>query len=394
MKVQILTGREAIRDIRAEWNPLLAESSVDSVFLTCQWIHAWLETLGAEVELAVITVRDGDGRLCGLLPLYRTRYSFMRTARLCGLRVMGDGTSGGEYGGLIARRAVEGEVAAAAMQCLSQSAMRWDMAWIPNMGPTERHSDTVLAAARQLGLRFRTRPAEFARIALRGSFEEYLQTLPPKVRYQMRRAVERAEGEHGAALVSCEDDGAIESALGDLQRLHEMRWSRRGQAGSFTDPRKRAFYRAMARAMLKAGWLRLDFLQVGGAPVAAQIGFAYHGVFYELQRGFDPLFPKIPAGVGAALRCMVIRRCLTEGLHTYDFLGECTEDKRRAGATATVGRDILICGPTVRGALLAHLNLWPTGRYLTEDRAHCIGRTSGSPATDPLESSEPSAALA
>jgi len=121
--------------------------------------------------------------------------------------------------------------------------------------------------------------------------------------------------------------------------------------------------------MLRRGWLRLDRAMVDGKAVAAQIGFGFNGVFHELQRGFDPSFPNIPAGLGSAVRLMVIRRSFTEGIKYYDFLGAFTEDKCRAGAKSLCGCDLLVVRPSLRNNLLFRSNTWPTGRYLRFPRA-------------------------
>jgi len=366
MICQVITDRRALQELGSEWNELLAQSRADSIFLTWEWISGWMETLGGDVTPLVVTARDVDGKLCGLLPAYRTRFALFKAIRFRGLRIIGDGVSGGEYGSVIARRDVEAEATVAVMERLAQRAMRWNVLWIPNAGPTEERSAALLDGVQRLGILLRTRPAEFAQIPLPGSFEAYLQSLPQKIRYQMRRGMERAEREHGARLVRCTNEARLGEALGDLRRLHEARWLRRGQRGTFAEASKRDFYMRVAQSTLRRGWLRLDFLHVDGRAVAAQIGFAYHGVFYELQRGFDPSFPKIPAGLGAALRCMVIQRCIEDGIRTYDFLGEYSGDKQRAGALRTVGRDLLLIRPSLRGALLDWLAVWPRGRYFVE----------------------------
>jgi hypothetical protein len=61
---------------------------------------------------------------------------------------------------------------------------------------------------------------------------------------------------------------------------------------------------------------------------------------------------------------MVLRRCISEGAKVYDFLGECTEDKQRAGAARVVGKDLLIIRPSVWNTLLLKFEAWPTGRFL------------------------------
>jgi CelD/BcsL family acetyltransferase involved in cellulose biosynthesis len=363
-RAETVTTREAFDALRTEWNTLLERSRAGSIFLTWEWIAAWLEAVRPDAQLQIVVLRDFNGELAAIGPFYRARLMFLGALPHRWLRILGDAPGGGEYGDIIARADIEEEAKRRVLAHLLAQDRRWDGIWLANTGPTSASGEAVGRIARELGLRVRSREACFSRIPLPASFEEYLSRLPGKIRYQVRRGVERMEGERAARLVSCSDEESSDAMLGELFRLHQARWQRRGAAGVLQDPRMQAFYRALGRQMGNSERRHLDLLEADGRIVAAQIGFAYGGVFYELQRGFDPEFPNIPAGVGAALRSMVLRRCMERGLRFYDFLGGFNEDKQRAGAERMSGRDVMIVRPTLRNAVLCRWDLWPTGRYL------------------------------
>lgn len=360
----IVTTREGLETLAGAWNDLLLNSPARSAFLTWEWITAWLETIRPDARLFVVIVRDEQGRLAAVGPFYKERCTLVRLLGYRCLRILGDAVSGSEYVNIIARRDVEQDATIAVLSVLAKHAGSWDLIWLPNMGPTADAARSLQGAATHQGFAFRTRGAEFARIPLPGSFEAYLNGLPAKIRYQMRRGLERLEQQYGGVLASCGEKGALRASLEDLFRLHRSRWQERGTSGVFADQRMRSFYHAMGLSMLEKGWLRLDRVIVGDQAVAVQIGFSFQGVFYALQRGFDPSFPNIPGGVGTALRSMVLRRCFEEGIRTYDFLGSFTEAKGRAGAERTIGCDMLIFRNSIVNELLLRSKVWPTGRYL------------------------------
>ncbi len=368
VEVELITNRQRLELLEREWNALLSDSRADTIFLTWEWISAWLDTLAADIQPAVLVARDASASLCGIAPFYRTKFTLAKLIRHRWLRVLGDADSGSEYGNIITRYDAEQEATQAILHYLRRQRRLWDALWLPNMGPSGDPWKRLEAAAGEAGLLVRSRGTEFARINLPDSFAAYLRSLPRKIRYQMRRGVERVEGDFAAVLVSCERGDQLDRFLDDLFRLHQARWNELGEPGSFSKPQKRAFYRAFSRRMLNRGWLRLDALHVDGRAVAGQIGFAYQGAFYELQRGLDTGLPNVPAGWGAALRCMVVRRCVEEGIATYDFLGGYSNDKRRAGAERACGRDLLLVRPSLRNDVLFKSNAWPTGRYLREKR--------------------------
>jgi CelD/BcsL family acetyltransferase involved in cellulose biosynthesis len=364
LRADIVTTRDGLEALAGEWNDLLFSSPACSVFLTWEWITAWLETIRPDARLFVVVVRDEQGRLAAVGPFYQAACTLVGLLEYSALRILGDAVSGSEYGNIIARRDVEQDATIAVLSFLADHTGSWDLIWLPGMGPTAHAARSLQAAARHTGFAFRTREAEFARIRLPGSFEAYLNGLPAKIRYQMRRGLEKLEQQHAGILENCGKKDALRPSLEDLFALHRSRWQERGMSGVFGDSRMRSFYHAVGLAMLEKGWLRLDRLIVGGRAVAAQFGFSFQGVFCGLQRGFDPSFPNVPGGLGTALRSMVLRRCFAEGIRTYDFLGGFTEAKGRAGAERTIGCDMLIFRSSIANELLRRSRTWPTGRYL------------------------------
>jgi len=364
LETEVLTERADLEAMAEEWNDLLFQSAVCTVFLTWEWISAWLDAMRPDARLFVVAVRDDQGRLAAIGPFYRARCTLVRLLPYRCLRILGDAGAGSDYGNLIARKDIEADATSAVLSCLAKQGGSWDLIWLASMGPTIDAARGLEEAVKRHGFACRTRGVEFARIRLPSSFEEYLAGLPAKVRYQMRRGVERLEGQFGGLLATCRRREDLGTALEDLFTLHGSRWQERGGPGVFADPRMRSFYHALGQRMLARGWLRLDRALVGDRVVAAQVGFSFQGVFYELQRGFSPDFTNIPGGLGTALRSMVLRRCFSEGVRTYDFLGGFTEDKHRAGAERTGGCDMLIVRGSLPNRLLFLSNTWPTGRYL------------------------------
>jgi CelD/BcsL family acetyltransferase involved in cellulose biosynthesis len=115
------------------------------------------------------------------------------------------------------------------------------------------------------------------------------------------------------------DADTLPGAMRDLFRLHQARWSARGQSGSFArHPRTEAFHQALARRFLARDWLGLYVLEVDGAPAAALLGYEYHGVFSYYQAGFDPAWAE--QGVGGVLMGCVIEDAIRRRLREFDFL--------------------------------------------------------------------------
>jgi CelD/BcsL family acetyltransferase involved in cellulose biosynthesis len=131
---------------------------------------------------------------------------------------------------------------------------------------------------------------------------------------------------------------ALLPRLDKLFQLHQMRWERRNEPGSFSVLERRKFYLKIATEFLRNGWLEFWFLELNDVQVAAQFAFAYRNMAYSLQEGFDPNYSS--RSVGYILRSHVIRRLIELGMRKYDFLGGEDDSKLRWGGERSQYLDI------------------------------------------------------
>jgi peptidoglycan/xylan/chitin deacetylase (PgdA/CDA1 family) len=154
----------------------------------------------------------------------------------------------------------------------------------------------------------------------------------------------------------CNRAEELERLLPALFDLHARRWRQEGKPGVFGDPAKRNFYRGLSPALLDRGWLRCSWLEWNGRILACQYGFAYEGVYSQLQEGYEPDSEHWNIGVG--LRAWSIREYIKEGLREYDFLGGMGRHKSDWGAAVKFSKRF-VCGVATPGnALFLHGPAW------------------------------------
>jgi CelD/BcsL family acetyltransferase involved in cellulose biosynthesis len=367
MSAQVITRVEELLPLAGEWNELLRSSPADSIFLTWEWVSAWLEVVRPAARLLVVAVRDEGGQLTGVAPFYRTRMRLMKVLPYGCLRVLGDRDSGAEYPDIIIRAGHEQTVLPRIAEALHEQRRAWDCLWVPQMagwtGASRRFR--ALCGGSASG-RVNERPVDFGSVELPRSHEAYLSMLSGNARSNLRRGAKRVnESAKSVNMVRCERPDQLAGMLSALFDLHTRRWQAVGEPGCFQagGPMRR-FYERFAPLALRCGWLRLAALELDGVTRAVQFGYAYAGRFYQLQEGYDPAAPE---GVGNVLRESVFRQCIAEGLREYDFLGEFSEHKRRWGAQQRVGIDLLIGRGGWKSAGLFTRPVWPTGRFLREE---------------------------
>jgi CelD/BcsL family acetyltransferase involved in cellulose biosynthesis len=111
----------------------------------------------------------------------------------------------------------------------------------------------------------------------------------------------------------------VESALNDGLRLEAAAW--KGDVGTAIGSRSevRDFYTRFAERAATRGWLRLQFLTVGGRRIAFHYSVCYSNKLYLLKSGYEPEYARYsPSNL---LCSLVLQEGFQHGLAEYDFLG-------------------------------------------------------------------------
>jgi CelD/BcsL family acetyltransferase involved in cellulose biosynthesis len=303
-----------------EWDGLIDESDQRVFFLRWEWNLAWWRAFNpAASTLFIIVCRDEEGRLAGLAPFYLTQ---RRTAGIRHVReVMFLGTGiyaqTSEYLDIIARRGYEQAVAESVAGFLRQS-NDWDRLWM-----------NEVPAASSIFSRFRSALGENVEVAQCNrshyidttmDWETFRQSLSRSTRKhltrQMRRFFETYECEFNRVRLPDE----LERAMDALIRLHQARWTSKGEPGSFAIPGVEELLRNSARYALANGRLRLWTLKLNGEIAAVRLAFLDNGVVHAFQGGFDPAYAK--DSLGSVMLGLCIKDCLEDPeTREYDFMG-------------------------------------------------------------------------
>jgi CelD/BcsL family acetyltransferase involved in cellulose biosynthesis len=208
-------------------------------------------------------------------------------------------------------------------------------------------------------------------VALEGGFDAYSAALPRKQRKEIGRLRRRLEAE-GELTVHFEDGSErLDELLREGFAVEGSGWkAERGSAIS-SQPETLAFYTEVARWAAARGWLRLAFLRLDGRPLAFDLCIEAAGSSYVLKGGFDPDYRRF--GPGVVLTYESLSRAFSEGLSTYEFLGDADSYKLAWTDTARERRRLQIFS----GSPLGHAQLaaWRYGRPLAKRAAARLGRS-------------------
>jgi len=327
MRVETYTGPGGFDALAGEWNDLLKQSALDTLFLTWEWQKTWWEHLG-EGDLFLIALRDDQGRLAGIAPLYRTTAaSGERKLSIVGCVDVSD------YLDLLVARGREWDVYHALLDYLGSAEMAgWDVVEfcnVPEVSPAHR----VLAEiAVGHGYAFRTAVEDVCPlIDLPASWDEYLASLDKKQRHEIRRKVRRLEGEADVRwyIVGQEQDLAEE-----IEAFIELHQKSSVDKDDFMDEPMKSFFRAMAHVLQPLGWLQLAFIEIDGQKAASMLNFDYQDTIMVYNSGYDPQrYAHMSPGIVLLTYC--IQHAIALGRARFDFLRGDEPYKYRFGARDT-----------------------------------------------------------
>ncbi len=326
----LLSDVAALEALTPEWEALLARSRHSEPTLSPTWMLSWWRVFGGEGNRALraLAVREG-GKLVGLAPLllrpasYPPGIPFRRLELLASGEDESDETCS-DYIGILAAAEHEAAVADALAEAVIECELgSWDELVLPAMNAEGAIPSLLADAFRRHGIAVElSDPAPSPYVALPKTWDEYLERLPSRRRYMVRKSLRDFEAWAGAppSLVRARTSEELARAQDALYALHRERWSREGKVGVFDSPRFRAFHELVMPELMAKDALWVGTIEAHGEPIAAFYNLVWGGKarFYQSGRKVDLPRQLRP---GIVMHACLIRAAIEAGLTEYDFLG-------------------------------------------------------------------------
>jgi CelD/BcsL family acetyltransferase involved in cellulose biosynthesis len=309
-RVERVEGVGGFAALGAEWDALLAAGPVDQPFARHAFVGAWLDAFAPDGRLAVLVARRPDGRAAGMAPLLE-----VRRAGLTLLEAPANDHSCRVEWAL-------GEDPAGAVDALwayLRDRVRWDVLVLRDL-PREGPTSTLLAAAaardRHPTGRWESLDTPYLRLGGVPREKNASSKFAANLRRRMRRLEERG------AVAYRRVDGGVEEVDAFLERFFALEaagWKGERGTAIARDPRLVAFYRGVAHAAAREGWLALRALELDGRPIAMHFGLRHAGVYSLPKPAYDEALAA--CSPGQLLFREVLAECEAGGLRELDFLG-------------------------------------------------------------------------
>ncbi len=338
---------KAFEALQPEWNHLLQHSATNTVFLTCEWQRAWWNTFGQSRTLQLVALRDKDGHLEAIVPLFlqdtlvdpSTPLPYINIERPVTahenesrrtIHFVG-GSEVSDYLDIISPSNLNAKTWASIFEFLErqQGWQNLDLRSIPATSPT---LSSVTQMARQCGWDVQQDREDVCPILeLPDTWDAYLANrLDKKARHELRRKMRRAEREVDIDWYWVEP---YNLDVG-LQIFFELHKASAPDKDAFMTGRMKSFFQAVSEVTRDSGWLRLAMLRFDGHAVASYLCFDYGGDRLVYNSGFDTsAYGHLSPGI--VLLAFLIKDGIEQRLRRFDFLQGDERYKYDLGASNT-----------------------------------------------------------
>jgi CelD/BcsL family acetyltransferase involved in cellulose biosynthesis len=274
-----------------------------SPFVLPAWLKVWWQVFGAEAEMNLSAVRQGD-EIIGIAPLLvrEGRASLIGSADVC------------DYLDFVVAPGMEADFFSVLLDDLKQKGI--NHLDLESLRPDSTVLTNLVGVARNQGYEVLCQPVDVSvELDLPSTWEEYLALLTAKqrheVRRKLRRLLEAVNVEHHCLELNQEIEAYMETFL----RLFSL--SQEDKA-SFMTPKTELFFRSLAEAMANIGLLRFGIIKLDTQPAAMTMGFDYDDTHYLYNSAYDPQFDYLSVGLLCKVLCL--KESIERGRKKWDFL--------------------------------------------------------------------------
>lgn len=322
--------------LRTEWELLCDEDPAATLFHTPRYLDVWARTFGAGTPTRVHTVHR-QGRMIGVVPDANELTGSPEGPRE--IRRFQGGSQVTDYLGPVSRPEDRTDVAEAYVANLAAD-VDWDEFVASGLAVDTGWPEIIAAAAERNGLAVLERQDEDVcpRIGLEHGFEEYLGSLPGKLRQELTRKTRKLAREAG-------DLDLVEVAAGDVAGrlddfLDQAAESHPEKAGFFARADMHDWFRELAGEFAADGAFRLHELHVGGLPAAATVSLVHRREWGLYNSSFDPTLGTLAPGM--VMVHLLLEAAAEEGYRVFDLLRGDEPYKYRFGARDRVLEQVTI----------------------------------------------------
>ena len=295
----------SFQDIQPEWESVLRDSPVDTLFLSHQWQEVWWDSFGDGRDMAgfYYPSPEGDG-VAAIASLLRQgdTISFMGSQDTF------------DYNDFLVRPGFEERFFKLLLDCMA--AQDYETLQLDSLIEDSPTLALLPAMARDQGFKVEIEQEDVTSgIELPANWDDYLAVLSKKDRHELRRKIRRMDTQTDWRWYCLTGVDEVHERLGEFISL--MRQSSTDK-DEFMTPEREQFFYNIAKRMAQLGQLKLYFLELEGEAVATSLCFDYGASRLLYNSGYNPGYGYY--SVGLLLNAMCLKDAIDQGMTYFDFL--------------------------------------------------------------------------
>jgi CelD/BcsL family acetyltransferase involved in cellulose biosynthesis len=287
-ETRVITDLEQFKNLREEWNSLLQRSYTNTIFLTWEWLYTWWEVFGNGSELFIITVKNNEGELLGIAPLYIKKAKYYKFP-VREMAFIGTGLS--DRQDFIVCES-NGKIMEELISRINESKNKWDIVLleqIPNDSPLPS-SEIVGKCQPEIE---NSSLCPYAKI--NGSWEDYLRSLSKKFRKDIRNKVNNMN-RLGKWEFKVELDNVDSWTTVDWMENIEAKSKKQGTEKVFFTEINKEFLKKLCNLCAGERWLDYSTICINGVQAAYLFGFLYNNKYYAYNTAYLEEFDGVSPG--------------------------------------------------------------------------------------------------
>lgn len=317
--VEILYTDHKFYELEDEWNKLLVNSAVDSIFLTWEWISTWWKYFNESSTPWIITVRHPETeQLLGIAPLAIKSVRNMARFFDQTLIFMGNGEAAPDHVDFIIMNGYEDSIVHLFSEKIWDEQYNWSQINFDGIASNsavihrllQQHPTTVKKVDRTV----------CPYLLLPDNWDTLNQSLSKSMRYSLGRFRRRLDKDYPEInqFKQITNPAEVKDFISSLVDLHTASQKRKDNAGLFADQNMIDFHTELAERFLAKGWLRSYTLDVGETSIAALHCFQYNNRVSFYQSGFDQFWQRYSPGT--QIMEHAIKEAIKDKNNVFDFL--------------------------------------------------------------------------
>ncbi len=349
LRVEVASTRDRWLAVRADWNALVERSPAPSPMLSHEWITAFVDDFAPRRRLHCSLVYRGATLVGGAALAWERRWFH-------GLPYVTLASLSNEHSQRFDLLA-DGPDALGALWSHLRSVPGWDLLELKDVPSGGAGEDLARLAARDgwpVG-RWESMRTPFVPLG-------EAPRIGAKLRQNLRRRRRKLEEVGSVRLEENGGGDGLDELLEEGFALEASGWKGKAGTAIACEPSTRGFYRELARAAARRGWLALYGLRAGDRLVAFHFGLRHRGRYFLPKPAYDETLGA--CSPGQLLVEAVLERCRESSLAEFDFLGPSMPWKRDWTEAERPHAWQLVFGDTTAGRALrfAKLELAPAAR--------------------------------